>query len=139
MAVSPVSRLTPFPGGNGRTQAVILHRQSDARHVDMVAHALSGRGSTSGTEGDAEDAEWLIPRYESVDFFEKYRAVIHLFPEEPSSILDVGAGTGADAAWLAQKAHRVVAVEPVAAFREAGLELHPSPRINGLATVCQGC
>lgn len=86
----------------------------------------------SGTAGYAEDAEWLIPRYESVDFLEKYRAVIHLFPEAPSAILDVGAGTGADAGWLAQKAHRVVAVEPVAAFREAGIKLHPSSRIDWL-------
>lgn len=86
----------------------------------------------AGTEGYADDAEWLIPRYESVDFLEKYRAVAHLFPEVPSMTLDVGAGTGADAGWLAQKGHQVVAVEPVAAFREAGRRLHPSSTIEWL-------
>lgn len=85
-----------------------------------------------GAEGYAEDAEWLIPRYERVDSLEKFRAVIHLFPEKPGTILDLGAGTGADAGWLVRKGHRVVAVEPVAAFREAGRRLHPSPGIEWL-------
>lgn len=84
----------------------------------------------AGTEGYAEDAEWLVPRYESVDFLEKYRAVAHLLPQEPNMILDVGAGTGADAGWLAQRGHQVVAVEPVGAFREAAVRLHPSPAIE---------
>lgn len=83
-----------------------------------------------GTEGYEEDAGWLIPRYESVSSVEKYRAVLHLFPESPSLILDVGAGTGVDAGWLVQKGHQIVAVEPVAAFRNAGVKLHPSPRIE---------
>lgn len=84
----------------------------------------------AGTEGYAEDAEWLVPRYESVDFPQKYQAVAHLFPEVPNMILDVGAGTGADAECFSQKGHKVVAVEPVAAFREAGRTLHPSPMIE---------
>lgn len=84
----------------------------------------------AGTEGYAENAEWLIPRYESVDFLEKYRAVAHVLPKEPSVILDVGAGTGADAGWFSQKGHQVLAVEPVAAFRAAGRRLHPSPAIE---------
>lgn len=85
-----------------------------------------------GTEGYSEDAEWLIPRYESVLFTEKYRAVLHLLPTEPSLILDVGAGTGNDAEWLTKSGHDVVAVEPVTAFREAGIKLHPSPKIKWL-------
>jgi 2-polyprenyl-3-methyl-5-hydroxy-6-metoxy-1,4-benzoquinol methylase len=86
----------------------------------------------AGTEGYTDDAGWLIPRYESVDFLEKYRAVVHLFPKGPGLILDVGAGTGVDAGWLAQKGHHIVAVEPVAAFREVGGKLHPSHRIEWL-------
>src|SRR5205085_8273140 len=74
-----------------------------------------------GTQGYAEDAEWLIPRYESVNPSEKYQVVAHLFPKFPSFFLDVGAGTGVDAAWLAQEGHQVLAVEPVTAFREAGM------------------
>ncbi len=85
-----------------------------------------------GTEGYSEDAEWLVPRYESVSFIDKYRAVSHLLPEKASMILDIGAGTGADAAWLATNGHSVVAVEPVAAFRGAGIKLHASAEIEWL-------
>jgi protein-L-isoaspartate O-methyltransferase len=85
-----------------------------------------------GTEGYSEDAEWLIPRYESVSFVEKYKAVFDWLPTKPSTILDIGAGTGIDSAWLATNGHNVIAVEPTAAFREAGIKLHTSPRIEWL-------
>lgn len=78
-----------------------------------------------GTKGYSDDAEWLIPRYDSVPFLEKYRALLHLFPEAPSRILDVGAGTGVDARWFATRGHSVLAVEPVTAFRRAGIDRRP--------------
>ncbi len=53
-------------------------------------------------------------------------------PERASRVLDVGAGTGADAAWLADRGHHVVAVEPTRALRLPGMERHPSPRIEWL-------
>lgn len=77
-----------------------------------------------GTEGYAEDATWLIPRYESISFEDKYRAVSHLMPTAPSSVLDIGAGTGIDAAWLAARGHKVMAIEPVTEFRNAGIRRH---------------
>ncbi len=43
-----------------------------------------------------------------------------IFRKKPSQILDIGAGTGRDAAWLAGLGHNVLAVEPVAAFRAGG-------------------
>ncbi|HJU71348.1 MAG TPA: methyltransferase domain-containing protein [Paucimonas sp.] len=85
-----------------------------------------------GTEGYIEDAELLIPRYESVSFLDKYKAVAHLFPKKQSKILDIGAGTGVDAAWLAAKGHCVLAVEPTSPFRHAAASLHPSNRIEWL-------
>lgn len=85
-----------------------------------------------GTEGYAEDAESLIPRYEGVCFTEKYKAVFHFLPTKASKILDIGAGTGVDAAWLATKGHSIVAVEPTDPFREAGVKLHPSNHIEWL-------
>jgi SAM-dependent methyltransferase len=85
-----------------------------------------------GTEGYAEDAEELIPRYESIPFIEKYQAVLHLLPVTASRILDIGAGTGVDAAWLVAQGHRVLAVEPTDVLREAGAKLHPSNQIEWL-------
>jgi SAM-dependent methyltransferase len=85
-----------------------------------------------GTEGYAREAGTLVERYESVPQGEKHRAVLHLIPRDPSSVLDIGAGTGADAAWYASLGHRVLAVEPVSELRIPGMALHPSPMIEWL-------
>ena len=83
-----------------------------------------------GTQGYAEQAGDLVRRYEAVSFIDKHQAVLHLLPKAPATILDIGAGTGADAAWLASRGHRVVAVEPTKEFRVCGMELHPSRSIE---------
>ncbi|NOR63838.1 MAG: methyltransferase domain-containing protein [Rhodobacteraceae bacterium] len=68
-------------------------------------------------EGYAAAAKTLRPRYDAIDPALYYAAVLAHFPQKPSQILDIGAGTGRDAAWLAGLGHEVLAVEPVAAFR----------------------
>lgn len=83
-------------------------------------------------EGYAAAATELIPRYEEVSSKNLYSEVAHLLPEPESRVIDIRAGTGRDAGWLAARGCRVLAVEPVAAFREAGATLHPSPRIEWL-------
>ena len=77
-----------------------------------------------GTEGYAENAGQLISRYENISFLDKYRPVSHLLPARSGTVLDIGAGTGGDAAWLASLGHTVIALEPVAALREAGMKAH---------------
>jgi protein-L-isoaspartate O-methyltransferase len=72
----------------------------------------------SGTEGYAEAADELVERYESISFADCHRPVLHLIPRLPGRILDIGAGTGRDAAALAEMGHTVLAVEPTAAFRD---------------------
>lgn len=78
-----------------------------------------------GTEGYAEQAEVLVPQYEALDFDEKHREVMPWFPPAPSRVLDIGAGTGLDAAGFAARGHSVLAVEPTAELRDAGRRLHP--------------
>ncbi len=85
---------------------------------------------TTEPRGYAENAAELIARYESLDFAYKHQEFLHLLPTSPSRVLDVGAGTGADAAWLASKGHRVCAVEPTDAFRSHGQTHHASDRIE---------
>ncbi len=88
---------------------------------------MNARASTAGY---AEQAEKLIARYESVAPEEVHEAVVHLIPHAPCRALDIGAGSGRDANWLAAKGHDVVAVEPTAQMRHAGMRLHPNPRIE---------
>jgi SAM-dependent methyltransferase len=86
----------------------------------------------SGTEGYANEAEELFRRYESVPAAQSHRHVLHLIPTAPSRILDIGSGTGRDAAWFASMGHHVVAAEPTDAMRVPAMALHPSPRIEWL-------
>jgi SAM-dependent methyltransferase len=74
--------------------------------------------------GYASDAEILIPQFESIRTGDVLAPVIELLPTRASKILDVGAGTGRDAAWFAGQGHDVLAVEPVPEFRRAGVDLH---------------
>ena len=83
-----------------------------------------------GTTGYAERASELVARYESISFCAKHKAILHLLPTVPSSIIDIGAASGTDAAWLAAHGHQVVAVEPVDEFRLAGIALHPTSAIE---------
>jgi SAM-dependent methyltransferase len=59
--------------------------------------------------------------------------VIEYFPKQPSRFLDVGAGTGRNAAWLASLSHTVIAViavEPVDGLRNAGIAKHKTPNVS---------
>ena len=86
----------------------------------------------SGTEGYAEEAEELFKLYEAIPAADSHRAALHLIPPAPASILDIGSGTGRDAAWFASQGHGVVAVEPTDAMRIPAMALHPSPAIEWL-------
>jgi hypothetical protein len=80
----------------------------------------------SGTEGYAEEAEYLLRQYESIRFADVHRQVAHLFPVAPARILDIGSGTGRDVAGFAA----IIGVEPTAALRSRATELHPSQSIE---------
>lgn len=66
----------------------------------------------------------LIAGYDALSPEQIYATVLDLLPDTPVRVADIAAGTGRDAAWFAAKGHRVLAVEPVRAFREAGAALH---------------
>jgi SAM-dependent methyltransferase len=84
----------------------------------------------AGTEGYAEHARRLFIRDEAISFAEKHRAVLHLLPSEPSAVIDIGSGTGADAAWFESRGHRVVAVEPTDELRVPSMALHADKSIE---------
>jgi len=88
--------------------------------------------SASGTAGYGARAADLTAQYESITSEDVHRDVLHLFPAEPSHVLDIGAGSGRDAAALALRGHRVVAVEPTQELRAEGQRLHPLPTLQWL-------
>jgi SAM-dependent methyltransferase len=65
--------------------------------------------------------------YEALGFDEIHRDAIPFLPAMPGLLLDIGAGSGRDAAWFAARGWQVVAVEPAAALRAEAARLHPGP------------
>jgi len=84
----------------------------------------------SGTEGYADQADALARQYESIAFAEAHKPILHLLPAGPARVLDIGAGTGRDAAGFAELGHSVTAVEPTAAMRAHAMRLHPAAAIE---------
>ncbi len=74
-------------------------------------------------------ADEIVPDYESLAFEHIHAATLDLLPPATAAILDVGAGTGRDAAWFARQGHDVFAVEPSRPLRQAGMKLHSSAAI----------
>ena len=74
----------------------------------------------------------LFDGYERILFGSVHQQVVDLLPESSSNVLDVGAGSGRDAAWFAEQGHSVVAVEPSSEMREPGRSRHKSSRIRWL-------
>lgn len=79
--------------------------------------------------GYAEEVDQLFVRYEIRDPAAIHAPWAEFMPRPPASILDIGAGTGRDAAWLASLGHKVVAAEPTDALRTRAAEVHPDPSI----------
>src|SRR4051812_27653686 len=77
-----------------------------------------------GTDGYAEEAPALFERYEGLRFSQTHAPVLHLLPIAPARILEIGAGTGRDAAHFASLGHQVVAVEPTFPLLEFATERH---------------
>jgi SAM-dependent methyltransferase len=90
-----------------------------------------------GTESRTNDvynreADSLAASYESKAFEEVHSDVLDLVPESAGLVLDIGAGSGRDAAWFAAHEHEVVAVEPAGRMRKVAKSLHPDSCIRWL-------
>ncbi|MFJ2865542.1 class I SAM-dependent methyltransferase [Kitasatospora sp. NPDC087314] len=92
----------------------------------------------SSTAGYSEAAEELAAQYESVTFAEVHGDLLHCYPGPPAAVLDVGAGTGRDAAALAALGHPVVAAEPTAELRAVGERLHAGSGVRWVADALPG-
>ncbi len=79
------------------------------------------------------NAEAAAARYERVAPERMHAWVADLMPATPAAALDVGAGSGRDAAWLSSRGYEVVAVEPSPGMRAIARERHPEPSIRWLA------
>jgi 2-polyprenyl-3-methyl-5-hydroxy-6-metoxy-1,4-benzoquinol methylase len=73
----------------------------------------------------------LLEQYERTSFTDVHADWLHLLPIT-GDVLDVGAGSGRDSAYMAAHNLHVIAVEPASNFRELGASMHPHPNITWL-------
>ena len=77
-----------------------------------------------------DNAETVAALYEKGAFETVHDWLLDLLPPCPASVLDVGAGSGRDAAWLAARGYDVTAVEPSSAMRAVARRLHPAAAVR---------
>ncbi|MGS1096389.1 methyltransferase domain-containing protein (plasmid) [Aquamicrobium terrae] len=119
----PQATVRRLPGRNHQLN-------DDMTEVARDIEGLNRMEPRNVLEGYARDAPHLVQSFEETSASGVYAHVTHLLP---ARFVDVGAGTGRDAAWFAAQGHSVLAVEPTDYLRAAGMELHPSPRIIWLS------
>ncbi len=73
-----------------------------------------------------QNAEAVTEQYESVSPQVVHSWLVDFLPKRSASALDVGAGSGRDAAWLSSLGFDVVAVEPSKNMRELAVKKHGS-------------
>jgi SAM-dependent methyltransferase len=85
-----------------------------------------------------QNAQKFFDQYESLDAAKVHASWSRHLPATKALILDVGAGSGRDARWLAGFGHEVVAVEPSAGLREKGRSLSSAAGVQWLSDSLPG-
>ena len=78
----------------------------------------------------SSNVDSLFQQYEGLDPEQVHASWAQHLPSTKSQILDVGAGSGRDARWLAGKGHEVVSVEPAAGMLEKAQSIGGSASIQ---------
>lgn len=87
---------------------------------------------TSIIDAYDREAEALSVRYESARFEDVHADALDLIPRGPGLVLDVGSGSGRDAAWFAAHGQEVIAIEPSAQMRRIARSRHPHASVRWL-------
>jgi len=100
---------------------------------------FTNKTSQAGSEGNQAIAYYdrhaveLADSYEGISFDNTHPALAKMLSGKgPLRVLDVGAGTGRDAAAMAQLGHQVIAVDPSAKMLKLAQSLHRNPQIAWL-------
>lgn len=113
--------------------------------VLLVVTMTSGKTSQAKPAGNQAIAYYdrhaveLADSYEGISFENTHPALAQLLVgKPPQRVLDIGAGTGRDAAAIARLGHHVVAVDPSAKMLKLAQTLHPDHRIAWLSDALPG-
>lgn len=78
----------------------------------------------------SENANQFAYLYEKLSAEVTNKSWSYLLPSTSSLILDIGAGSGRDAAWLSSMGHEIVATDPAKALLQKAQILHKEPSIQ---------
>ena len=95
----------------------------------LKAADLPTADSVSAYDREAAD---FSDQYERLTFEAVHADILDLIPEPGATILDVGSGSGRDAAWLAGRGNTVVAGEPSGGMRAEAMRRHGSIGVRWL-------
>jgi SAM-dependent methyltransferase len=112
-------------------QGIIAGRCSPDARAEVKSGTLPAMSDPIAAY-DRQGSE-LAELYESLSFEDCHRDALDVVPERPGLVLDVGAGSGRDAAWFAGSGWDVVAVEPAEGMRREGQQRHPQALIRWLS------
>ncbi len=76
------------------------------------------------------NADFITEEFEQLEFQQLHATLLNYLPQHPCSILEIGSGSGRDAAGLAELGHKVIAVEPSSALRGRAQLMHQHSRIT---------
>lgn len=76
------------------------------------------------------NADFITEEFEQLEFQKLHATLLNHLPQHTCSILDIGSGSGRDAAGLAELGHEIIAVEPSSALRARARSLHPHSSIT---------
>ena len=81
------------------------------------------------------NAKELAEQYNSLNPEDVHASWKHLLPKQPGLALDIGAGSGRDANWLAKKGWQVTAVEPCKELQALAQPVTPCPDTGSNRTI----
>lgn len=74
-------------------------------------------------------ADEFVSKYELLSFEQVHGDILEALPSAGSFVLDVGCGSGRDAAWFAHHGYHVVAIDPAQNLLKLAQQSHPEPEI----------
>lgn len=129
----------PWFTGNETVRFIFQVLLAMAAIISFVLLAMTmyaSKTSQAGSGGNQAIAYYdrhaveLADSYEGISFDNTHPELAKMLSGKPPlRVLDVGAGTGRDAAAIAQLGHQVVAVDPSAKMLKLAQSLHPTPQI----------
>ncbi|MCW2406063.1 SAM-dependent methyltransferase [Sphingobium sp. B1D7B] len=129
----------PWFTGNETVRFIFQVLLAMAAIISFVLLAMTmyaNNTSQAGSDGNKAIAYYdrhaveLADSYEGISFDNTHPALAKMLSGNPPlRVLDVGAGTGRDAAAIAQLGHQVVAVDPSAKMLKLAQSLHRNPQI----------